>query len=388
MKYLAKILLLSLLLKISYIVFAFGLYYAKVPHYEEIFKKTDNTFYSRVTGIFHRNDSGWYQHIAEKGYSHMTHESFLERVKKQDQLEHAFFPLFPYLIKTCMQLFHTSFTKAGFWFSLIISTFCWILVFYFIKIYTHNEQLAYLSLLTLIFAPFNYYYSMIYTEALYLSLIMIVLIAILKNKCFIMSLGAALLCLIKINGALLFPVFVLFFIESRQVNLSLNPLKWLKFLKTNPQILGLASMPIATFFWMHQQHLLVGDYFAFSTINQSWQRKSGIFPFLALFSDGSTYTQLASFLWLAIFLFLIYHFRRLKLSFNLMNFTGMFLSLTTGNMTSILRYMSILFPINLQFAWSLKALNNKYFNSILIVLLWSLQLWSFYYWLIRDPFSF
>jgi hypothetical protein len=130
---------------------------------------------------------------------------------------------------------------------------------------------------------------------------------------------------------------------------------------------------------------MTGDYFAYFTAQRSGWNKQMMFPLLALFRDGEATQQFLSFYALAFMLILIWSFRKIPLSLQVMAWLMILLPLSGGRVDAITRYIACAFPFMLIFG---KILACVRYRGILIAVLLCLHAWTFWYWVTADPFSY
>lgn len=130
-------------------------------------------------------DAQHYLFLAQKGY-HIGQES------------NRFYPLLPSLIRLFSPLF--GFFFSGLFVTNIISFIGFIYFYLFVKHITKNEETAYKSLLTLLVFPTSFYFSLIYSESIFLGLVMPLLYYLYKKRFLYVSLFAFLLPLLRPTG--------------------------------------------------------------------------------------------------------------------------------------------------------------------------------------------
>lgn len=124
-----------------------------------------------------RYDSGWYAQIAQWGYI--------------NEKSSAFFPLFPLLMRGFSTLSGLSFKICG----QGISIFCFIIALWLVQILTEQSRTLRLNVnkqkagrwiaCIIAFNPVSFYFTICYTESLFLMLILLFMIAISKKKWFL-----------------------------------------------------------------------------------------------------------------------------------------------------------------------------------------------------------
>lgn len=139
-------------------------------------------------------DAQHYLYLAQNGYKHITESD-------------RFFPLLPSLIRTF------SFLGEYFWGGMIIAniaSFVGCIYFYlFVKNFSKNETVAYISLLLLLIFPTSFYFSLLYSESIFLLLISAAFYYLYEKKYLLSGLFALFLPLTRPTGIfILLPFFV------------------------------------------------------------------------------------------------------------------------------------------------------------------------------------
>ena len=213
-KDLILILVCSLLIKLIYVLFSIGLH--------DYNGKEEKLNYFAVIDVFKKNDAFWYEHIAVNGYSQIKDVKDLgyNDGSEYKQSEWAFFPFYPLLIYVTHKLTNLNIDSSFLLLSFIFSVLGFI-IFYLLTrdLYGDKRKALWFTLLLIIF-PFHYYFSVFYTEAVFLSCLVGAFYAILKRKYLIMSLLLIPLVLTRPNGILL--LVPLYFFMLEQENLLVN----------------------------------------------------------------------------------------------------------------------------------------------------------------------
>lgn len=371
-----RIILLSVLVKLSYLAFA----YLAAPQ--------TGAAHSYLQ-LIQRNDAAWYKDISEKGYPKIENKRDLGYVDSNNTIQSswAFFPLYPLINGVLMKIAGVDFgTSAAIW-SWVLSTlgFCGLYLFAQSVLTMTGEQSVFVTAGFVLF-PFHYYFSMAYTEALFFCLLIFSFLAIAKQQYFALSVLVFLLCLTRPNGVVaLLPLF-LFHLEQRNL-LQGWRMRWNQLL-TKQNILSTAAFvagPLALILYSLYQYQMTGEYFAFSKAQAGW-RKTFMFPLLALFREGDWRMQFNSIYTLLAMILAIALRKRLPLSLQVLVWVGLLLPMAAGSVVSMPRYISVLFPL---FVVPLGTLYAKFRWAIgLLLVVWLLHLWTFHFWLTGDWFSY
>lgn len=147
-----------------------------------------------LTTTFSTWDAQHYLFLAQKGY-HPGEES------------NRFFPLFPSLIR--LFAFAGGYFFSGLCIANIFSIIGFIYFYLFVKDFTKKESIAYKSLLVFLVFPTSFYFSLIYSEGIFLGIVMPLFYYLRKKKILYVALCAFLLPLARPTGILIcFPLFV------------------------------------------------------------------------------------------------------------------------------------------------------------------------------------
>jgi Gpi18-like mannosyltransferase len=375
-----KIVAITLLLKITYFCFAFVVS-ALDSNYDIACNETE------LVALFKRNDAAWYQRVADEGYPKITNPSDLGYSNGKDvkQSVWAFFPLYPLSVRYFGSLFGLDFDHSAFLLSLVFGATCFI-SFYFICIHVFKKPRKESFIATLFFMcfPFNYYYSMYYTEAVFFTLLAFAFVFIAQKKYGLASILFVPLVLVRPNGIVsLLPLFLYYIEVEGGFKAYLDYLKTWNWKKLG-NMLYFISGPIALgLYCLYQKHM-TNHYFAFAKAQAGWD-KDFMFPLLGLFRQSSFATQFNSVYAIIFMIIGIFAWKKLPLSLNLLIWINILLPLSSGSAAGMPRYVSIAFPLTILLISSLTVSRFKYLILVGFLLI---QLLTFYPWVIGDPFSF
>ncbi len=370
-----QIIILSLLLKLAYLVFAVI-----------ILREASSYTLAGYCDMIQRNDSGWYEIIATDGYPEISEKSELgyNNGAEFKQSEWAFFPFYPLMNRVLMNISGLGFALSGLIWSLIFSTLAIIGFYKFVRLYIEDQDKTYYFTLLFLFFPFHYYFSMMYTEAVYFTFLIFSFLSIYKNRLLYLPILIIPLVLVRPNGIVgLIPLY-LFFLERNKIlikySFNLKALfQWGIILKSLLFITG----PLAFLGFSLYQKQITGYYFAFSIAQQGWYREF-MLPFMAFFRRGDFTTQFNSVYTIIFILFAIIGWKKFPLSLNVLIWTGLLLPLCSGSVTSMPRFISVIFPFTILIGTWLYHSRYKYYCLGGFAVL---QFWVFYYWLTGHPFS-
>lgn len=372
-----KLIVFSLAIKLIYFFFScFVLEHSQ--------NKTSFQCYINITK---KNDTHWYQNIFNAGYPKLTKKEDIGYSNKKHfkQSEWAFFPFYPLLVKTTSIITGLDFDASAFLLSLFFSSLSIIGFYYFARIFIQNKEQAYYASLFLFLFPFAFYYSMLYTEAMFFSSMIFCFLTIYHGKYFLLALLLIPLVLLRPNGILLGIPLYLYHLEQKNI-LQNKKIDWTQtFSSQNIKTsIFFITGPITFLAYCLYQYKLTGYFFAFSIAQAGWYREF-TFPIFSFFTAGDLSTQFNSIYTIITLLFAIAIHKKLPLSLNILIWISLLLPLCSGSVRSMQRFISILFPFFLILAqYSYKT---SYRNTIL-GFIFSLHLLTYYFWLIDHPLSF
>ncbi len=371
-----KLLLASFLIKLSYLIISFI-----------IFQNASVLSVRGYSNIIKRNDSGWYEKIALSGYGPVSDKIDLGYSHGPDikQSEWAFFPLYPLLIHACMKLFNIGFDISGLILSLVFASAALIGFYFFCKSYFINSAMAYYCCVLFLVFPFHYYYSMMYTEALFFTFLIFTFLSIHFGKLIFIPFLIIPLVLVRPFGIVAIIPIYFYLLERNQIisgykfdlNLLIGQKNILQSLLFLPGLIAFAIYCI-------YQKRMTGYYFAFSIAQAGWH-KEFMFPLLSFFRSGDFATQFNSYYTIGFILLSIVIWKKVPFSFNLFIWTSLLLPLCSGSVISMHRYISVIFPFTFIIGEWLYFKKYRYF---ILLVLFSLQILVFYYWLIGNPLSY
>ena len=375
-KHILSLLLLAILVKILYAVA--GYYW--LP--------SQDKGLNQVLQLQQRNDSEWYKQIALHGYPRVedARELGYSDSNNVKQSAWAFFPLYPAVNRATMELFSCSYdaaaTATGFLFSLLLFVGFYLLA----RSRLGDAKAAFQATSIFIVFPFHYYFSMHYTESLYLMLLIYAFLCIEWRGYAVLFVLLFLLPLSRPNGLVVaLPLFV-FMLEKEGLlqgfRLKINAVFQWEFIK---KALPFLAVPLAWILYAWYQHELTGEYFAFSKAQAGWNKKF-MFPLLSLFREGDWRMQFNSAYTVVAMLLTFYLYRRSSVSEQIYLWLGFLLPLLTGSVLSMPRFISALFPLFIV-PFTAGPMNKTKF-VLVAGLCVVLQLLTFYFWVIGDSFSY
>lgn len=282
-------------------------------------------------------DGEHYLRIAREGYGY---------------LQHAFFPLYPTLI----EFFSFGNVELQMYVGLVvshISFFLALLLLWKVVRFDYSEKIAFYSIFALLVFPTSFFFVSLYTESLFLLLVLASFFAARHALWGKAGMLGAFLSATRITGVLLLPaLFVEWWEQNQDKKIHVNK----KILTWGGILLTLGGL----FWYMHFLHRTTGDPFAFYTEQPFFEqeRDSGkiiLLPqvfwryikMIFTVERGVYYIpivfELAS-AFLMLCLLVLGFLYKLRFSYLLYAFLGFILPTLTGTFVSLPRYMLVLFP--------------------------------------------
>jgi len=323
---------------------------------------------SKVLSIWGVWDSGYYLGIAEHGYS----ATLGQLAMTSNQANYAFFPLYPLTIKV-LNILVNNYYLAG----LIISNLCLLAaawwLYKLIKL-DYSKDVAKNSVKYLFLFPVAFILSGVFSESLFLLLLILAFYFARKEKWLAVGLSGLLLTLTRPLGILvLLPIAWEYFVSLQY-----------KIKKINYQVLYLLFWPAGLIIFLFYIKYLSGNFLNyFKTQSFGWGH---IFSNpLTVIAHGLTNQDIFQFLpliiSLALMLILILKLKILRPAYILLAALLFIFPLTTGDtsLNSLLRYTLPIFPIFIALA---TLFDNKKWEELLIIGLALLQGFLMVFWTI------
>lgn len=342
----------------------------------------------QLTRNFSKWDSGWYIKIATMGY---------------DEKATAFFPLYPILMKGIHAILPFQMVYVG----ILLSNLSYILVLYFFL------RLAELDLspkesrkVALLFAlyPTSYYFSAVYTEALFMLLTLAALYMIRTERWAVAGWTGFFAALTRNTGVFLSLPFAIEYFRS------ISPKEWWKVffssaarLIKRPSFYWVLLFPLGLLVYMAYSFLRFGDPLSFGH-SQSQYGRSFLPPWQSLV-DGIRwniqwiwpwewekyhyYYAIELFFLFLVLIVLLFSFRKLRFSYWVILLYSFLIPLSApahgevkDYFVSFSRYTLVLFPLYL----GLYALVKKWWAYLITIMVFALLLfymvyaWSLHRW--------
>lgn len=336
-----------------------------------------------VADFYCSNDCYWYQNIAVNWYETKPAD---ELWKNEDgslrQSSWAFFPLYPSINKIVMLATGLDYVFAAFIVVFFLSWFCFLMLYKFMKALTGNTLSAYnITLLTMLF-PFHFYFSMYYTESLFLLLLLLGFYGIEKQNYLLLAVSCLLLPLVRVNGIIMMLPLGIYLMEKENISFKML----IKFDRSKINFaLFIPLLGLLTFFgWSYYQYLKTGSFKAFSLAQTGWDRRF-VFPLKSFFAMRYWEQQILSVYTIIMFIPAILASVKQNNSFRIIIWIGMLLPLTAGSVLSLPRYISVIFPM---FKYLGEWISRFKYLPFIFILLFLLQLVTYYFYLISHPFGY
>lgn len=338
-------------------------------------------------------DTSFYLQIAQNGYEKKPFST-------ETYTNWAFYPLYPYLIKTVASLvgdsteFATTFYSGLFlstvFFAAALSVFYKLLT----KLNLSKEQILTVFLLFFTF-PANYFLNLVYTESLFLLLTLLIFLNLFDKKYPLAFLFLSLAMVTRVTGIVLFPIVLGHYLYTKHMSGNLNS----AFFKAAGYSL-LSIIPLFLFY----NHLfdLTGDFFASFKIQQAWNIP-GFIPFgyflsyLKLFglTLNPSHALNAVFL-LAVLIYSIFFLPKILLKREVINninivslmtyfYFLVLIAVSVTNLNSGYRYLSVAFPMFIIPVLFYKKTYKDFDMLVLILGSLVLQILFFVFFLVNVP---
>lgn len=302
-------------------------------------------------------------------------------------LEHAFFPVFPMLMRFFANLsFVTlhSLTIAG----LVISNLSFLIALIFLWKLVRidfSKKIAWITLLVLTFFPTSFYFGALYTESLFLLLLVLSFYFGIKRNWILASLFGMIASATRVFGILLLPALLIEVWQKKD---------WSR------KVLWLFMIPLGLGAYSYYQLITTGDPLTFYKLQLlvGEQHQSGIVLFpqvvyryfkilLTLDVKSPIYqTIILELLTGIVFLILLIYgyFKKIRLSYLFFAIVAFLLPTIQGSFSSLPRYVLVLFPLFLALAIWLddrsKLVNFLIFGFLIIGLSLETVLFLRGYW--------
>lgn len=279
------------------------------------------------------------------------------------RLQEAFFPLYPFLIRLLAKtIFFDNYLWAGLFIS-HLTFFAALVIFYKLVESKFSEKMARIAVLGLLVFPTSFFFGAVYTESLFLMLVLASFYAVKKEKWLFAGILGGLASATRLVGIFLLPALLWQFFSTpkKQLN-NLTTRLPARRVKQLIHLGWLFLIPAGLLSYMWYLNNLVGDPLAFIHDQPAFgaQRTGGeiiLLPqvywrYLKIFLT----TPLANYdFWIALLEFFIFNLmllslwwawkRKINPSYLIFSFLALVGPTLTGTFSSIPRYSVVLFPI-------------------------------------------
>lgn len=332
-----------------------------------VYKMGYNHFHGSTNFINAINiwDSGWYRGIIENGYNLHPYDNIIG-----NPANWAFFPLYPFIVKAIHYIFPIDISLLGSIVSTLFFLFALIVSYVYIIETRKNKKQGLFFILMMSFGMYSFYFSILYTESLYLFLLVLALYFLHKDKYILVGFIGALLSATRNMGVMIvFGVLVQYtatYLKSKDKSVKGYIVSILK----DPNlILGILLIPLGLFTYMAYLGRLIGDPLAFAHIQIAWDRtiSNPIIQIMNGLLSGDKYS-----FYLAVWaLFGILCVIWLAIEKRWIEFTLAFLFIIvplTAGLQSIPRFIMGSFVYMLSFSDIINKLNKQWLWIIVIIL--------------------
>lgn len=212
---------------------------------------------------WNRFDSLWYEDIAQNGYDKM------DITKKHPQANWNFFPLYPMLLKAASSL-SFPIRASGIVISNILLYAALAIIYRFIE-KRYSANIAERTIFYTLIAPASFYFSVAYSESLFLFLMALGFYLAYEKRFIWASVIGALAAITRIPGFILMLVVAYKYLEAKGISLRRPRLADLK--KLDAPVLGaFALTPVPLIMFLYHLKTLTGDFLAPMHEQQIWGR--------------------------------------------------------------------------------------------------------------------
>ncbi|MBN1875032.1 MAG: hypothetical protein JXA33_12440 [Anaerolineae bacterium] len=324
---------------------------------------------SPLLDMWYRWDAGYYTAIATYGYSWAVFHKVTADM--------AFMPLYPLAIRGLNTMEHCSTRACATLNGILISNLALLISIYilfdFIQI-QEGDTIAYQTVALLLLSPFSVFFSGVYTESLFLCLSLLTFLALHKDRFILAICTASLACLTRTVGlALYFPLMIWVWQKYWRVQGNLDTI----LLSIRRFLTPLAAhIPVFIFIgYIAFMGWHVGDWTGYFKANALFWKRDGpghLIYWLVMREGGSVDDMVFAVLYIILVIFTW----RKDLTLGGFALAAIALPLLSGNLASMRRYGSVVFP----FYWTLAQQANRanklsliYLVSIVLLIIYTLQ---------------
>lgn len=297
-------------------------------------------------------------------------------------LEQAFFPFFPFLIKLLSSPFKSNFSSELNLFPFLvsgliianISFLVALILFYFLVRLDVDKKKARLSIFFLLVFPTSFFFGSVYTESLFLALILGSFYAARKKKWWLAGILGALASATRIVGVFLLPALLWEWWEQQKIKS--QKLKVKSLFNLLPIFLVLSGL----LWYMRYLSINYQDPLMFLHVQPAFGAERSVDKIILLYQVFWRYLKMIATtkvdplyftVWLELFtalgflgLLIIAYLKKIRLSYLIFAALAYLVPTLTGTFSSMPRYVLILFPGFI----TLSLIKNRFFRWLLIAL--------------------
>lgn len=231
---------------------------------------------------FSRFDTDWYKSIITEGYAVEPSAG-----DKLDSANWAFFPFMPMIIGLLHFVIPVNLDLLAFLLNSMFFTAALFIGFHYITEFHGNRQQAVIFILLMSFGVYNFYFSLLYTEALFFLLTASFFLAMKKKKYVLMGVIGAMASATRTIGIMLvFAVAIQYTMDFFHSEGPKTIQKYvMDFLGNIRLVLGTVLMPAGLFLYMLYLRILTGDTMAFVHIQIAWGKRESANPLRVLLNS-------------------------------------------------------------------------------------------------------
>jgi hypothetical protein len=308
-------------------------------------------------------DAGWYRSIIENGYNTYFN------INQNGQANWAFFPLYPIIIKLIHVILPININILGTVVSTIFFAGALIMSYLYILETRGNRKEGVLFAIIMSFGIYSFYFSVLYTESLYIFLLITSLYFLNKRDYLLVGIFGALLSATRNMGVMLVVAVAVqyvyeYFKNNKNIKMFLFDTS-----KNSNLILGISLIPLGLFSYMAYLWKLVGDPMAFSNVQIAWAKRisNPIHNLLSVWSDVGRFAFIYILMWIIFVVicitWLIIHKRYAEAVLGVI----FILIPTSTGLASLPRYIIGSFVYLLAFSDIIITLNKKFLTRLIII---------------------
>lgn len=288
----------------------------------------------------------------------------------------AFFPVYPYLVRYFSMITSLDIVISGILLSIIFSIVGIISLYKYLKL-EFSDNIAFRATILTLFFPTAFYFYLYYTESLFFTLSIIIFYLIKREKYYLASIFAAIICATRITG-IFFVLYLLIVAVKNRIGPKpqRDPTK-----RGNKLPYYLLIAPLGFIFYNFYLYIYFDDFLGMIRTQTYWKKSFSLFGpvsagyiwitqivqgYLKLKIDIHAYlVMIMEFIgYMAYLLFLFFSFKKIKWEYWLYALFCFILPTSASSLTSINRYMLLIFPISVFLS---QKLPKKLYYVVLLI---------------------